>query len=66
MDEDVEAEKIRALEARIALFEKGSAAANNGDAGHGAVGANGRGDRSSDSSDSTPAATLNELSPPFL
>ena len=61
MDEDVEAEKIRALEARMALFEKGTAAANNGDAGHGAGGANGGGsDRSSDSSDSSDSGSDSE------
>jgi len=48
MDEDVEAEKIRAVEARMALFEKGAAATNNGNAGHGAGGS----DKSSDSNDS--------------
>jgi len=41
MDEDVEAEKIRVLEARIVLSEKSTTAVNNGDAGHGAGGANG-------------------------
>ena len=61
MDEDVEVKKIRALEARIVLFEKGNAAANNGDAGHGAVGANGGGgDRSSDSSDSSDSGSDSE------
>jgi len=59
MDEDVEAEKIRALEARIALFEK-NAAANNGDVGHAAGGANGGGDRSSDSSDSSDSGSDSE------
>jgi len=53
MDEDVETEKIRALEVRIALFEK-NAAGDNGDVGHAAGAANGGGgDRSSDSSDSS-------------
>jgi len=61
MDEDVEAEKIRALEARIALFEKGAASTSNGDAGHGAGGANGGGgDRSSDSSDSSDSGSDSE------
>jgi len=62
MDEDVEAEKIRELEARIALFEKNAAAANNGDIGHGAGGANGGGggDRSSDSSDSSDSGSDSE------
>jgi bromodomain-containing factor 1 len=49
MDEDVEAEKIRQLEARMALFEGG--AAPSATTGESAV-ANGRdSDRSSDSSD---------------
>lgn len=61
MDEDVEAEKIRALEARIALFEKNAGAANNGDIGHGAGGTNGGGgDRSSDSSDSSDSGSDSE------
>ena len=61
MDEDVEAEKIRALEARMALFEKGNAGASNGDTGHGAGGANGGGsDRSSDSSDSSDSGSDSE------
>ncbi|KAF9649088.1 Bromodomain-containing protein [Thelephora ganbajun] len=61
MDEDVEAEKIRALEARMALFEKGTAAANNGGAGHVAGRANGGGsDRSSDSSDSSDSGSDSE------
>jgi hypothetical protein len=60
MDEDVEAEKIKALEARIALFEQGTAAASNGDAGHGAGGTNGGGDRSSDSSDSSDSGSDSE------
>jgi bromodomain-containing factor 1 len=61
MDEDVEAEKIRALEARIALFDKGAATANNGDAGHGAGGANGGGsNKSSDSSDSSDSGSDSE------
>lgn len=60
MDEDVEAEKIKALEARMALFEKGTSTANNGDAGHGAGGANGGGDRSSDSSDSSDSGSDSE------
>ena len=60
MDEDVEAEKIRVLEARIALFE-GTAAANNGNAGPGAGGVNGGGsDRSSDSSDSSDSGSDSE------
>ena len=55
------AEKIRALEARIALFEKGTAPANNGDAGRGSGGANGGGsDRSSDSSDSSDSGSDSE------
>lgn len=58
MDEDVEAEKIRALEARIALFEKGAATMNGGDA-PGVGGANG-GDRSSDSSDSSDSGSDSE------
>ena len=54
--------KIRALEARMALFEKGIATANNGDAGHGAGGENGGGnDRSSDSSDSSDSGSNSEL-----
>jgi len=61
MDEDVEAEKIRVLEARIALFEKNNALANNGDISHGAGGANGGGgDRSSDSSDSSDSGSDSE------
>ena len=37
----VKAEKIRALEARMVLFEKGIATVSNDDAGHGAGGENG-------------------------
>ena len=60
MDEDVEAEKIRALEARIALFENGGNAVNGGDA-PGVGGANGGGgDRSSDSSDSSDSGSDSE------
>ena len=42
IDEDAEAEKIRILEERIALFE-GNATVNHGNAGHGVAGANGGG-----------------------
>ena len=60
MDEDVEAEKIRALEARIALFEKGTTTTNGGDA-PGVGGTNGGGgDRSSDSSDSSDSGSDSE------
>lgn len=60
MDEDVEAEKIRALEARIALFEKGTATLNGSDV-PGIGGANGGGgDRSSDSSDSSDSGSDSE------
>lgn len=60
MDEDVEAEKIRALEARIALFDKGTGAVNGGDApGVGAANGGG-GDRSSDSSDSSDSGSDSE------
>ena len=51
MDEDVEAEKIRALEARIALFEKNSTTTVLAEAPR-AGGANRGGDRSSDSNNS--------------
>ena len=53
MGEDVDVEKIRALETRMG-FKKGAAAINNGNGGHEAGGANGGGsDTSSDSSDSS-------------
>ena len=59
MDEDVEAEKIRALEARIALFEKNSTTTILGESPR-AGGANGGGDRSSDSSDSSDSGSDSE------
>ena len=50
MDEDVEAEKIRVLEERMALFERGGAAPS-ASASHAPVPAHGGGsDHSSDSS----------------